>query len=87
MPWSVGDGGVDSGLFASDAELVIVVPVVAQVCGAGGEHGDGSLDGSAGAGAVQAIADDVAAGAFNHAAGDRVALAQALVVTHALAVV
>ena len=44
-------GGVDCLLFASDAELVVVVPVLAQVRGAGGEHGNGSVHGPAGAGA------------------------------------
>ena len=74
-------------MFSFDAELLVVVPVVTEVGCSGGEHGDGSFDGPAGAGAVQAVSDDMAAGAFDHAAGNRVALTQALVVRHAVAVV
>lgn len=63
------------------------MPVVAEVRRSGGEHGDGSVDGPVGAGADQTVADDVAAGAFDDSAGNRVAFAQALVVMHAVAVV
>jgi predicted ATPase len=63
---------MDAGLFAIDAELLVVVPVVTEAGCSGGEHRDGSVDGPACAGAVQTISDDVTAGTFDHAAGNRV---------------
>ncbi|NQV23790.1 MAG: hypothetical protein HQ518_05420, partial [Rhodopirellula sp.] len=53
------------------------VPVVAEAGGSVGEHGQGTVEAPAHAGAVQAILDDETAGAFDDATGNRVALAQA----------